>query len=312
MLQQKVQAPQVGQRVVESESVDRLGDYAPFFVNGQDSLIMAYGAYGAYFDESERLEDGDPLCVAGFVFKVTAYKQFCRAWRPFLRSALNGKSIKAMHMTDLVQGKKEFKGIDIPTRVKCLERAVGIVCKHALLVTGAIVDQKEFEETAGPDWPQRFGSSYTALCGRAAQTTAEWMQEKRRFEPIVYTFESGHKWENETNRIFKNIGRTQFLRDLYQYGHHTFAEKCDCYGAQAADIAAWTSVRVRMKDFDKPSSAAFVPAVGQMVSHFKVNNDSMIRVLTGDVLKDFVNQQLERPLDQDVPIDAGPAKRTFR
>lgn len=288
---------------------DRLGEFAPFFVNGQDALIMTYGSY---FDESERLVAGDPLCVAGFTFKDTDYKQFCRAWKPFLRNALNGRGIAAMHMTDLVQGHGAFEGIDIPTRVKCLEQAVEIVCDHALLATGALFDQKEFEHMAGPDWPQRFGSSYTALCQRAAQTTANWMQEKKRFDPIVYTFESGHRWENETDKIFKSFRETQFLKQLYQYGHHTFARKVDCFGAQGADMVAWTAVRVRMRDLDKPSTRPFGPAIARMVSHFQVNSDSMIRFLAGDVLRDFVDQQLHRPLDKDIPIDVGPAKRKFR
>jgi hypothetical protein len=41
---------------------DRLSEFVPFFVNGRGAPGMTYGAY---FDESERLKDGEPLCVAG-------------------------------------------------------------------------------------------------------------------------------------------------------------------------------------------------------------------------------------------------------
>ncbi len=116
---------------------------------------IASSRYRAFFDESERLTAGDPLCVAGYTFRQADYKQFSRAWRDLLATALPWRSIAAMHMTDLIQGKESFDGVAIPDRAACLERAAKIICDHAMVVTGALVDQKEFEAAAGPDWPER-------------------------------------------------------------------------------------------------------------------------------------------------------------
>jgi hypothetical protein len=290
---------------------DRLGDFAPFFVNGSRAWFMTLGSYGAFFDESERLAANDPLCVAGFTLKDTAYRQFSREWGRFLKTALHGRGLSAMHTTDLVQGQEEFEGVSIPDRIECLTRAADIICRHALLVTGAMVDQKEFESEAGPEWPARLGGSYTTMCQRAAQTTATWLQQKRRYQPVIYTFEAGHVWQSQTDKVFESIGRTDFLRKLYQYGHHTFVPKSRCYGAQAADIAAWLSVRIHIGGSPR-SVRAFIPPLADMVRHFNLREDSMIRVLTGDVLKDFIKQQRERPVEQDIVTDVGPAKRRFR
>jgi hypothetical protein len=186
---------------------DRPGGSAIFFVNDRPALIMTYSSF---FDESERLEAGDPLCVAGFVFKDVAYKQFCRAWDPFLRAALDGRGIQAMHMTDLIQGKGEFKGIDIPSRLECLEQSVDIVCGHGLLATGV-----------------------------------------------------------------------------------------DCSA-------------IAPQRFRQPAVRAFGPVVAKMIRRFNVNSDSMIRIISGDALRDFVNEQRARPVEQDIRADAGPAKRKFR
>ncbi len=270
-------------------------------------------SYGAFFDESERLEAGEPLCVAGFVFKDVKYKQFCRRWARLLAEPFpGGRSIAAMHMKDLVPGKKAFTGVSIANRKECLRRAAEIISDHALLATGALVDQKEFEALAGSDWPERFGSSYTTLCQRAAQITASYLQEKKRFDPIVYTFEAGQQWEHEADQIFRSIGRTPFLKKLYQYGHHTFADKCASFGTQAADIIAWASVRIRMQDVFKPATAAFAPVIVQLVNKFNANEDAMITFLRGDRLKQFVETQHQRPREEDYPTDVGPKRRRFR
>src|SRR5258705_13330617 len=58
-------------------------DYMPFPFDGR-GLVMAL-ALDAFFDESERNRDGtEPLSVAGYVFKPTKYRSFCRAWRRML------------------------------------------------------------------------------------------------------------------------------------------------------------------------------------------------------------------------------------
>jgi hypothetical protein len=134
------------------------------------------------------------------------------------------------------------------------------------------------------------------------------MKHKRRFYPIVYTFESGHNWEDQARRMFNGIRDTPFLRTLYQYGHHTFLPKTDCYGAQAADIAAWASVRIRVGGSTK-SIDAFMPALMRLVDRFDAKNDAMVRFLRGQSLKDFIAEQKAHP---SVPIEIGTAKRTFR
>lgn len=291
---------------------DHLADFVPFMFNGGSGWIMTLSAesfaFGAYFDESERFTETDPLCVAGFTFTDTAYKEFCKAWSEMLATAIPGRPIPFMHLFSLMSHKKHFDGLDIPTRVKCLDRAVDIVCEHAYLATGAGFDQKEFEELAGPDWPLRFGSSYAALCQRAAQTTATWLQHKGHTEPILYTFEAGHEWEYQTDQMFKNIGRTPFLRGIYQYGQHVFEQKIRCYGAQASDMVAWTSSRLMDKANQSTKSIdAFLPSLARMVEHFNVDERAMVRHLRGDVLRTFVEEQSSILLpDEDFDNDDEP------
>ena len=69
-----------------------------------------------------------------------------------MATALPERPLTTMHLNPLIEGEKEFKGIGIPDRVRCFDRAVGAICDHEL-VSGALVDQREFEELASPDWP---------------------------------------------------------------------------------------------------------------------------------------------------------------
>jgi hypothetical protein len=141
--------------------------------------------FGAYFDESERLEFGDPCCVAGFIFKDKSYVWFAKRWKRILTGARPG-GIEAMHLKDLVAGKREFHGLPIAQRQRVLGECVALLKEAATGVAGAIVDQTEFEEVAGPDWPRRFGSIYTFLCLRAAQLAGYWLKAKKnQHEPVV-------------------------------------------------------------------------------------------------------------------------------
>src|SRR5262249_44727150 len=150
-----------------------MADFLPFMLNGRRGWIMTF-AHGSFFDESEQFTEGEPLCVAGYTFKDSSYKQFCRAWQKLLATGIPGHPVAAMHMNSLIGHKRWFKEIELEPRVQFFEKAVSIICDHALIVTGALIDQKEFEDMAGPDWPDRWGSSYTTMCQRAAETTARW------------------------------------------------------------------------------------------------------------------------------------------
>jgi hypothetical protein len=120
-------------------------------LNGQDGLIMTFGSAGAYihgsfFDESEQLVAGDPFCVAGFTFKDKAYKKFSRDWRNLLDRGISGQRVPFMHMNSLVGHKKHFEGLELKARAKFFEKAVDVISEHALIVTGALVDQKGIRE----------------------------------------------------------------------------------------------------------------------------------------------------------------------
>jgi hypothetical protein len=95
-------------------------------------------------------------------FKDKSYVWFAKRWKRILTGARPG-GIEAMHLKDLVAGKREFHGLPVAQLQRVLGECVALLMEAATGVAGAIVDQTEFEEVAGPGWPRRFGSIYTFL-----------------------------------------------------------------------------------------------------------------------------------------------------
>jgi hypothetical protein len=96
-----------------------LGDYFPFlFQNGRGLVVVV----AAYFDESEREDAGQPICVGGFMFKPSGYKAFRRYWcSNVLR--FRGRRTDPFHMTDLCAGKGVYDGLTIPDRLSSTTRS---------------------------------------------------------------------------------------------------------------------------------------------------------------------------------------------
>jgi hypothetical protein len=77
-------------------------------------------ALDGYFDESERhgQANGEPMSVAGYIFKPTAYTRFCREWRRML--AAGPSRTTHFHMTHLYARSYEYEGWTAEDRAKVL------------------------------------------------------------------------------------------------------------------------------------------------------------------------------------------------
>src|SRR5579863_1383684 len=97
-----------------------------------------------WFDESIRTGAGDPIAVAGYLFKPTKYKQFVRRWdRTILRRG--NRVFTAFHMTDVFAGEREFTGLSITERAELFREAALIINDHMTAGIGVSILQTEFE-----------------------------------------------------------------------------------------------------------------------------------------------------------------------
>jgi hypothetical protein len=200
-----------------------LDDLFPFILPERNGLVAVFAGY---FDESVRDQGGEPICVGGFLFKPADYKKFKRRWNKYVLW-LRGRQFAHFHMTDLCAGRKEYEGLNITDRLVILNNAVDAVKTFAYMGIGVHFQQAEFESKAPKDWPERFGSIYTAACQMCLQTTGYWLARGESQMNVAYVFEQGHKYHNEADKLLTAIGQHDGARKRFRYHVHLFEYKIE-------------------------------------------------------------------------------------
>lgn len=260
-----------------------------------------------FFDESVRLKASDPITVAGYIFKPTAYKQFSRAWKQLRRSA---GDVPFIHATDLFAGEKHFKGMAISRRAEIFGEAVEIINEHMTCGVGICFLQSEFEAVAPSDWTARSGSIYTAACQLTMEAAGSWLDEHRPHDWIDYVFEDGHKFQHEAESVFRGIGENRSALRVHHYHSHRFASKADAAGLQAADALAWAATKERGWETGDKILEPFLKTLQIMAED---RSRYLVNMVTQGALEAYFREH-DRALASGriITADAGPRKRSFR
>jgi hypothetical protein len=217
-----------------------------------------------YFDESERNDEGlEPLSVAGYIFKPTAYRAFCRDWREVLRAG--PRPTTHFHMTHLYARTYEYEGWSVEDRANVLRVAIAAVRKHMFCGVSVLFSQVDFEELAPPLWRVEYGSMYAAACQMVLNATGFWMHQHRCFLPITYAFESGHRFWDEADQILKGTNQFPELKKKLHYRTHVALDKTEACGLQAADMFAWIMSRLNVGVPENHTMGAFSPIILSLV-----------------------------------------------
>lgn len=291
----------MGNNIVDASGYfadDGLADQVPFIFPDGGGLLVALTAY---------LDDlGAPITVAGYVFKARAYKRFVRDWRAKVLT-LDGHAFPHFHMKDLHSGHEAYEGFTIADRVRILNAAVDVVCKHAFGAVGVHFNRAEFVAVAPPGWPNHMGSIYTATCQVCVQSTAHWLKERRCLDPVYYVLERGHKWQTEADAVLAAHGDSEQLRRTFLFRGHTFEHKERECGLQAADLHAWAITKMLSGDVDKPAFQPFREPIQRLGK--KTKGRSHVGSFTNDLLRRFIEQQVTET--RVAYANPGPAKRAF-
>jgi hypothetical protein len=268
-----------------------LDDYFPFlFPDGRGFVVVI----AAYFDESEREDGEQPICVGGFLFKPSGYKALRRYWQSNVLR-FRGRQVAPFHMTDLCAGKGVYDGLTIDERLVILNHAVEAVKRNACAAQGVFFDQQELIRKVPAEWPHAFGSIYTIACHMCLQVTGFWLREWSITMPVLYTFERGHRFQSEANAFMDAIGNNEELARHFMYRNHVFESKTEV-GLQAADMYAWTITKARSIHGGPIPRAmqAFTAPLLRMVE----GSDGRYRimVLQGEMLDRFIDESLTRTI----------------
>lgn len=244
----------------EREGADGLVALLPFILPNSGGLILILAGF---FDESERREKSEPICVAGYIFKPKGYKHFARKWARMLGSGPTPTT--HFHMTTLYARSYQYDGWSLEDRAAVLRQAVDAIRKHAYCGISVLLSQSEFEQLAPTTWRYEHGSIYTAACQMALRAASYWMDEHVQDAPIAYAFESGHRFWDEANAVLTGTGQHPELKRLYRYHSHTAIDKEKACGLQAADLLAWVMTRLDVGVPINHSMREFAPILQRLV-----------------------------------------------
>ena len=274
-------APSVVPEIAQSTAGDGLADYFPFLFPDSRGLAVVLAGY---FDESEREEGGEPICVGGYIFKPSGYEKFRKRWT---RHVLRRDKFTHFHTTDLCAGRQEYEGLSIAERVAILDEAVDAIQSHAYCGVAIMFDRKEFERTAPEHCERAYGSIYSVACQLCAQAAANMTEIHRRCHlPILYVFERGHKYESHVDAVLKAVGQHEEHRQKLRYRNHLFEDKKAECGLQAADLLVWTATKLRVGGGYRPSIAPWAPSLVKLGTSEGVGSTHILNV-TGPTLQRF-------------------------
>jgi hypothetical protein len=203
-----------------------------------------------YFDESER--DG-LLVVAGYIFDRYGRGKFDKAWHRLLGQY----KVPYFHTAACSPRYKPYQHL---TQEQCDEleiSAIALVKKHALLGIGVGVKTEAFAKFVKKNWQHE--TPYELAVWLCLVRVAQFADSRKHAGKIAYFFEAGYKHEGKANALMTRIFSHPHLKQVYKYGSHSFVDKNETTGAQAADLLAWLmrkefmrlgTSKTRRKDFD--------------------------------------------------------------
>lgn len=210
-------------------------------------------SFSAYLDESEETSIG-VYAVGGFVGKAEVWEKLTAKWLDCLPTG-----ITCFHATDCFTGNKQFEGVDIPERVRILDKLTDVVLAHEVRLVGYGLDAKTYRKLAPKAKQNEFlGNKYAAPFGGAVQLACESMGNLPTPDNIWKILEQGEQWQQcaffiEGNEYSASAKRTianmRSSHDLWfrdRIGTDTYGTKSGADGIptlQVADLGAFLAAK---------------------------------------------------------------------
>jgi hypothetical protein len=183
----------------------------------------------AYFDESERV-DGT-FCVAAYCCFPAQAVKLDKRWRRIMDG-------RTFHATDMNCGEGEFKGLDRDLSDKMYRGLIDAILRYVEF--GVVLSVNPREVTVR--WPglDGFKTAYALCCTLIVGRISSHLDSLGINSRVAYIFESGYKYQSETERFMKSIAEEDSRgTNRYHYLSHSFEGKGDATLLQTADLLAW-------------------------------------------------------------------------
>ncbi len=197
----------------------------------------------AYFDESER--ESGIFCVAGFAFASQQVKKFAKEWARLFAAYPGG-----LHMRDLAQRTRSFRGISKEEQQRLIVEAVEIIKRRMTAGFAVSCNAKEVQ-AVGPQWIKGFGHAYPLCCHLCMIAAGNLIVASGSADRVTYVFESGHSREGEARTFLRNAVLNPDVKESYLHNGDAFLPKSDAIPLQAADLLAWEWAKFRDETLER-------------------------------------------------------------
>jgi hypothetical protein len=153
-------------------------------------MVESHEMFRAYLDESEERSAG-LYVIGGFVARATEWPSIEKEWLSCIPAG-----ISCFHATDCVTGNNEFEQLDIPERVKLLDRLTGILESHDVSMIGYGIDRRSYEGVAPKKKENEFlGNTYAAPLSGAMDLACQAMGNLPTPTSVFKILRDGETWE---------------------------------------------------------------------------------------------------------------------
>jgi hypothetical protein len=205
----------------------------------------------AYIDESGT-HDGSPMTVmAGYLSSAERWAAFNAEWGTFLA----GLGVDHLHAKHLFHGEKHFKNLSWPRRVEIADEAKAITMKYAMVGLSVILTNDEYQEIFKENVPKnvtfdsKYGTCFRHIVSFLPQLVNIVQPDETHRISIV--LEAGHKNQGAASTMFSEYKSIADRRLARMVKGVSYAEKRECFGVQAADMLAFTSLRIEREELVK-------------------------------------------------------------
>jgi Protein of unknown function (DUF3800) len=250
----------------------------------------------AYLDESGTHDDSPIMLMGGFLGNTEQWGRFNNEWRLLLETS----GISYCHGTELVHGKKQFKGWPFHKRRAFQDEANRIMLGYLELGVTAIVRKDDYDAiykaTANPSKLRKdtnFGVLFRGCLWAVLGAVTEDLERARQFT-VNFVLEDGAKNSADALRLF-DLAKSNIAPKWSHLLGTIKLETKQSPGLQAADLLVYASSRIEQNDHGKPSTtietSSHIVASGNAIPAFKC-----LRIpITKDSLKGLASDFLLPP-----------------
>ncbi len=208
--------------------------------------------FSAYFDESQ---NGDILCVAGYVFEKRNAKKLERKWAKMLAQY----ELPYFRMSACNAGRKPFERLTEKQRIAAQTKAISLIKEHAEFGTAVSIDCSQADQLLRAEECPAYLRPFALgpyelgvyLCMMSVRLALEKAKPGEKYR-VGYFFEDGHAHRAKAAKLIAEILEVPSLKRRYCWFAGGFTSKEAGGPIQAADVLAWQWCKDRVRFKERP------------------------------------------------------------